>query len=294
MADEQNVPGDNAPPKPKLNLPGTGAPPRSAVPPIQIRAGEKKAETTRIELKMATPPIATVGDTQQVQPDAEPPKPTIRVESAPKKTETQKVGPAALNTTMRVEVADSPKSKTTRIDIPAEAFQKAPGTPSRGQVPQGAEDVFKRTTIPVGIPTPPPTAAGKPKTISIKRPTAAAAPAILPADKAVADAKKSETARIDLPADVGGERPATRPKTIRIKRPDGTSARKALTIARPEESASTPDQRPLSIEGIEGEEEETGILFSALTLVATILVSILLYVLAAQSIAPNLPWPGRI
>ncbi|MCZ7593017.1 MAG: hypothetical protein M5U15_13165 [Kiritimatiellae bacterium] len=294
MADEQNLPGDNAPPKPKLNLPSTGAPPRGAVPPIQIRAGEKKAETTRIDLKMATPPIATVGDTQQVQPDAEPAKPTIRVESAPKKTETQKVGPAALNTTMRVEVADSPKSKTTRIDIPAEAFQKAPGAPSRGQVPQGAEDVFKRTTIPVGIPTPPPTAAGKPKTISIKRPATAAAPAISPADKAVADAKKSETARIDLPADVGGERPATRPKTIRIKRPDGTSARKALTIARPDEAASAPEQRPLSIEGIEDEGEEIGSVFSVLTLVATIFVGILLYVLAAQSIAPNLPWPGRL
>lgn len=298
MADEQNVSGEGTPPKQNLNLAGTGIPPRSAVPPIQIRAGEKKAETTRLDLKMATPPIASVGDTQPVQPDVDAPKPAIRIEAAPKKTETQKVAPAAMNTTMRVEVADSPKSKTTRIDIPAEAFQKAPGTPSRGPVPQGAEDVFKRTTIPVGIPTPPPTAAGKPKTISIKRPTTLAKPkeepaTISPADKAVADAKKSETARIDLPADVGGERPATRPKTIRIKRPDGTSARKALTIARPEASESAAESHSIPIEGIE-DEEDTGPVFSVLTLVATVLVGVLVYVLAAQSIAPNLPWPGRL
>lgn len=303
MADEKNLPGDNAPPKIKLNLSSTGLPPREAVPPIQIRPSDKKTETTRIDLSQAQPPIASVGDTQPVQADPAPVKrSTVRIdvpapvkaETQRVKSETQKVGPAAFNATMRVEVPEKRKSETTRIDIPADAFQKAPGTAPRGPVPEGAEDVFKRTTIPVGIPTPPPAASARPKTLAVKRPLGAAAEkaeaAVSPAEKAVSEAKKSETARIDLPTDLGDERPATRPKTIRIKRPDGTTARKALTIARPDAESDT---RPVSL-GSVGEEEEAGGAFSVLALVAALITCVLLYVLAAQSLAPSLPWPGRI
>lgn len=301
MADEPTTPsGDNAPPKIKLNLASAGA------PPVQIRPADKKAETTRIDLSQAMPPpaAASVGDTQPVQADAAPApeiqkRSTIRIEAPPVakaetqkvKTETQKIGPRAMSETMRVEVAEPRKAETTRISIPAEAFQKQPGSAPRTAHPEGHEDIFKRSTIPVGIPTPPPTPAAKPKTLAVKRPVAASPepPAVVtPEQRTVAEAKKSETARIDLPADVG-ERPATRPKTIRIKRPDGTTARKALTIARPDTDSVAP-----SVSVGATEEESAGTVFSVLALVAVLIACVLIYVLAAQTIAPELPFPGRV
>jgi hypothetical protein len=303
MADETaHTPPENAPPKIKLNLASPG------VPPVQIRPADSKKETTRIDLSQAMPPppAATVGDTQPVHADDAPaPAPdlpkrsTIRIdipqaaktETQKVKTETQKIAPRTMNETMRVEVAEPRKTETTRINIPPEAFEKKPGAAPRAKPPEGAEDIFKRSTIPVGIPTPPPAPAERPKTLSVKRPVpppAESAPAVIPPDqRAVAEAKKSETARIDLPADAG-ERPPTRPKTIRIKRPDGTTARKTLTIARPDaESVSTAVRAP-------SEEESVGVAFSALSLVAVLVICVLIYVLAAQTFAPELPFPGRI
>lgn len=293
--DKTNSAGDAAPPKIKLNLMG-GKPP-AAEPTISIRPSAQKADTTRIELSQAQPPAATVGDTQPVQADpATVKRSTIRIEVPPAvkadtqkvKTETKRVESPSLHSTMRVEVAEPRKTETTRIDIPAEAFQKAPGAAPRSPAHEGAEDVFKRTTIPVGIPTPAPAPAARPKTISVKKPVPEAAPTAT--EKAVSEAKKSETARIDLPAD-SGDRPATRPKTIRIKRPDGTSARKPLTISRPDAESAPERAVPL---GTLGEEEPAGSVFSVLALVALLLSCVLLYVLAAQTFAPDLPWPGRI
>ncbi len=303
MADEIDKPsGDATPPKIKLKLAA------GAIPPIQIRPAEKKAETTRIDLSQAMPPpaAASVGDTQPVHADAAPaPSPeiakrsTIRIdvptaakaETQKVKNETQKLAPRPMNETMRVEVASPRKSETTRINIPDEAFQKKPGSAPRAPATDGSDDIFKRSTIPVGIPTPPPTPAARPKTLAVKRPVAASSEpppaAVTPEQRAVAEAKKSETARIDLPADAG-ERPATRPKTIRIKRPDGTSARKALTIARPDASSV------VSPVGAAAEDESVGVAFSALALVAVLVSCVLLYVLAAQTFAPDLPFPGRI
>ncbi len=308
MADEKNIPpGGTEPPKIKLNL--SSAMPREN-PPVQIRASDKKSETTRLDLALAQPPIKS--DTQAVRVDPSTVKrSTVRIETPPPakaetqkvKTETQKVGPAHLQNTVRVEVPDhlKAKSSTTRIDIPESAFTRTPGTPPQAPrlpLADGADDVFKRTTIPVGIPTPPPAEAigAKPKTISIKRPVAAppATPvdaAAVQTDKAVSEAKKSETARIDLPAD-SGERPATRPKTIRIKRPDGTTARKALTISRPDNEPST---RTGSADlGEVGGEQPVGVTFSILALVAVLVACTVLYVFAAQTFAPDLPFPGKI
>lgn len=302
MADESTThSGDNAPPKIKLNLASAG------MSPEQIRPAEKKVETTRIDLSQAMPPPAkaTVGDTQPVQADSPPAAPeiqkrnTIRIEAPPVlkaetqkvKTETQKIPPRAMSETMRVELAEPLKSETTRINIPAEAFQKKPGSAPRAIPANATDDIFKRATIPVGIPTPPPTPAAKPKTLAVKRPVSPPAeppPVVAPEQRTVAEAKKSETARLDLPADAG-ERPATRPKTIRIKRPDSTTARKVLTIARPDaESAS------LSVSGSATEEESAGTVFSVLALVAVLIACVLIYVLAAQTIAPDLPFPGRV
>lgn len=299
MADEPTNPsGENAPPKIKLNL-------TSAVnPTAQIRPTEKKTETTRIDLSLAKPPpaVASVGDTQPVQAEATPTaspdaqkRATIRIdipavakaETQKVKTETQKLSTKPLNETMRVEVAEPRKAETTRISIPPEAFQKQPGSTPRAVRPDVAEDIFKRSTVPVGIPTPPPTPVAKPKTIAVKRPVEPPT-VVAPDQRAVAEAKKSETARIDLPAGTG-ERPATRPKTIRIKRPDGITARKPLTIARPDAEAVVSSADTASTV-----EQSVGTAFSVVALLAVLVGFVLIYVLAAQTFAPDLPFFGRI
>lgn len=317
MADEApKTNGNGEPPKIKLDLGNGTARPKTgprdddagAPPRIRIQPTAKKTETTRIDLAQAQPPPAAKGETQQVLPEAAEAgkRSTVRVdvplaakaETQRVKAETKRVDASTISkqTTVRVEGDEKRKTETTRISLPADSFRKAAPKIDVGEVAAGeSEDVFKRRTIPVGIPTPPPAAAAKPKTIQVKKPamrpgepSLAATP---PAEETVSEAKKSETARIDLPPDVG-ERPATRPKTIRIKRPDGTTARKALTIARPSE-----EEAPVALGaavGAEAGEEEPGTVYSVLALVALLVTCVLLYVLAAQSFAPDLPFPGRL
>jgi cobalamin biosynthesis Mg chelatase CobN len=118
--------------------------------------------------------------------------------------------------------------------------------------------------------------------------SAESTPAVAPPDEqTVAEAKKSETARIDLPATTS-ERPATRPKTIRIKRPEAAAVKKPLTITRPSVESAATDV------GATSEEESVGTIFSALAVAALLVVCVLIYVLAAQTFAPDLPFPGRV
>jgi hypothetical protein len=273
MADETpSTNGSGEPPKIKLNLGATGKPktgPKDAPMSVTARPLPGKSETTRIELAKATPPA---GDTSKIDPVA-----------------------VSKMSTMRVEIVEPQrKAETTRIDLAAAAPKPAPRidvTNDGGS----SDDLFKRNTIAVGVPTPPPMT--RPKTIQVKRPSATPSETIITTASSaasVSEAKKSETARIDLPPD-GGDRPATRPKTIRIKRPDGTSARKPLMIARPSEEAGEAAETisPLS-DSIPAEAEEVGTLFSILALAALLVACVVVYVLAAQTVAPNLPFPGRL
>lgn len=315
MADDApNTGGTGEPPKIKLNIGGTGRPktgPRDPLPSgyptspssLKIKATDKKTETTRIDLAFAQPPpaIASVGDTQPVLPDVTEivKKSTVRVDAPPAvkadtqrlKTETKRFDPAAISkqTTMRVEVEEKKKVETARVDLPPDSFRKAAATAEE-------EDVFKRRTMPVGVPTPPPATATRPKTIQVKKPAARPGETIIvptaPTAETVSEAKKSETARIDLPPDAG-DRPTTRPKTIRIKRPDGTTARKALTISRPSEDEASALASASSAVEADGE-EGPGTVFSVLALVAVLVACVVVYILAAQTFAPDLPFPGRI
>lgn len=262
-ADSNHPQGENAPPKIKLD----GGP--SGAGPIPIRPSDKKAETTRLDLSQAKPPSASKSETQSLKGGAFPP----------------------LNQTMRVEVSSTPpKPDTTRITIPDDAFVKKPGTAPQHAPPPASEDIFKRSTIPVGIPTPPPTPAIKPKTLTVKKPGSEEPPQVVqPDQRSVAEAKKGETARLDLPAEAA-DRPPTQPKTIKIRRPAAAAIRKPVTIVRPPGQES-PTMPPVAATG---EEEPVGTVFSAMALVALLVSCVLIYVLAAQTIAPNLPFPGRV
>ncbi len=281
MSDDQmTTNGNGEPPKIKLNLTATRPPtgPKEGAPPtttIRVarptEGGKNKAETTRIDLAQAQKP----GETQPVEAQR-----------------------AAMQTTMRVEIVDETtrKAETTRIDLAAAIPKSAPRVELSKEE---AEDVFKRRTMAVGVPTPAPAAPpSRPKTIQVKKPVTQPVPGTVDSAIAhdVAQAKKSETARIDLPSAAEGDRPVTRPKTIRIKRPDGTSGRKPLVIARPDGEAApaaTLTGFPTTQDSTEGE-EPAGTMYSVLALVALLIVCVLVYVLAAQSVALDLPWPGRL
>ena len=321
MADDTAKP-NGTPEPPKIRItPPAGRPPTSSnqepPPKIRIKPGEpgKKAETAKLDTSSAHAQTAPADDIEPMTREATGDfykRSTIRIDQAPPKaSDTQKIKSdthrvdqdAAKRSTMRVDVdpeTTKRKSETSRLELPqGEAAKRA--TAKIGNASDIAEALKKN--VPTGIPAaPPPGLAQRPKTVTVRPPGApapAAAPSgsepmIAPAPEAVSEARKSETARIDLPPEVSdAERPATRPKTIRIKRPDGTTAKKALTIARPsEDQMYSPISAEVSGGDLEG--DEPGTMYSVMALVSVIVCVVLLYVLAAQTIAPTLPFPGRI
>jgi hypothetical protein len=145
----------------------------------------------------------------------------------------------------------------------------------------------------------------RPKTILVRRPgrsgdasAAPAVPSIEPTQQL--SQRKSETARLDLPKDVGADdRPQTRPKTIRIKRPDGTTARKQLTIARPEEGseeADIPSKYRSPAAAAAAVDASPGGFWAVLAIAATlVLIGVVVYLLA-QTHMPDLisSLPGHV
>jgi len=282
--------------------------------PIKIKSAEKKSDTARIDLASAKPPS---GETARLDVNsAKSPKPdTTRIDTLSAKPHPSIIDKSNLppdaddyfkRSTMRIDVtpghgpaADGKKSDTTRIDIPPSASDAAKKKTSKidlSAASSASDDVFKSKTIPVGIPTPPPASSGplRPKTIQMKRPSPSVGESIIVSPESTASAteqaRKSETARIDLAAE-DADRPATRPKTIRIKRPDGTSGRKSLTISRPEEEAAAASD---NVEEFASEEETPGTFVGIMAIAALLIAGVLLYVLVAQTLAPTLPFPGRI
>ncbi len=251
-------------------------------PKIKLKAAEKKSDTARIDLASAKPPPSIV-DKSLLPPDADDyfKRSTIRIDIPPS--------------------AGSPaggKSDTARIDVNPSAADAAKRQTAKIDLSAAAEtDPLKPKTVPVGIPVNPTAAPARPKTIIVKKPAAAPGESIIVSPENTANAteqaRKSETARIDLSAEEL-DRPATRPKTIRIKRPDGTSGRKPLTISRPEESETASVMQPAgTTEDLDGE-EQPGVFVGIMAIAALLVSCVLLYCLLAQTLAPTLPFPGRM
>jgi len=148
----------------------------------------------------------------------------------------------------------------------------------------------------------------RPKTIKIKRPGSETAtvkakkPA--PADKTATEADNSElskTSRLDIPPDATDATP-TQKKTIRVKRPDGGAAAKPAATPHPAKGVVPPEPMgPIR-------SDEPGTVWAILALAASLVMCVLIYVLAAQAVGPNisltglsswtdgpnLSWPGKI
>jgi hypothetical protein len=285
-----------------------------------------QSETGRIDVKKSTIRIDAIpqtgsGDTQRTGGE------TRRIDlktvetgqmSAPQTMAT--VIPPPAPPKMSETQLQKQKKETTRLEIPPEVAKRQTGKIQTGPIAE-PPDVFKKrtgkiSTAPVGIAPVVPTSptaipasgsaadtVARPKTILVRRPQRAPDSITRPSAvtqvvaQQTAQARKSETARLEIPKEATAEdRPTTRPKTIRIKRPDGTTARKQLTIARPEEGSE--ETLPAGLRAPAAiaarRDDAPGGFWAVLAIAATLIVGALIYVLLAQTFAPTLPFPGKI
>jgi len=299
--------------------------------PAPVPPEEPKKSTIQVALPdtestpSVVPPVAkSLTETQKQSLLESTKKSTIRIDVPSerlKKIEPEDVVEATKKQTVRVQVDDiAHKGDTQPVNSAAveqqilEGMKKTTTRLDMGEVLSGEEDadIFKKRTAVLDsskFPTSKAPSPTGPRTIRIKRPTQTPPTAVLstpaapptaslsaPAPVAVPsveDAKKSETARIELPPEASsGTKMQTRRKTVRIKRPDGTAASRELTISRPSGKASKSSARVEKTE-VPGEQDIHPV-FSVVALCAAIVTLVLLYVLAAQTIAPGLPFPGRL
>lgn len=246
---------------------------------------------------------------------------TGQMAAAKDQTAQQAAQPGATAKISDTQQQQKMKSETTRLAIPPEVAKRQTG---RIQAVD-TQDVFKKRTgqiqaAPVSVPPVAPavpaitpmgkaTAAdtvARPKTILVRRPGRAGAASEAPAVSAIEPTqqlsqRKSETARLEIPKETGADdRPQTRPKTIRIKRPDGTTARKQLTIARPDEgteASEIPDKyRSPAAVAAGVSDPSPGGFWAVLAIAATLVLIGLVVYLLAQTHLPDLisSLPGHV
>ncbi|MCX7010299.1 MAG: hypothetical protein NTY53_24185 [Kiritimatiellaeota bacterium] len=259
--------------------------------PMTIAAaspGVAKKSTARIELPDTV--VATSGlkkDTKKVQlPDTvvEIPAPsTVKKQTTPLTVKKQTARVDLGTTVIAMPAAQEAKKTTARIEL-GDAI--GIGKPAPEPVAPGARQIPR--TVRIKQPEMPPT-------ISLKKPPM---PVPVGTPTSAGEVRKSETARIELPPETIVEQPVTRRKTIRIKRPgaegDEVPAPRPLTVARePGESLQPPTLTGMKVPELE-ETDEPGITFTLCAIAALLIVSVLIYVLAAQTFAPNLPFPGKV
>ena len=243
----------------------------------RIQLGGPKAkpkDTSRIPLEKATPPSGFSPKTSGIPSTDDPSQETMRVD---------------------VEPTAAGKSKTARIELPKKPAQPTPTGRFKVTDEADGEDVFKRHT-----PAAPKPAAHKPAPAPRAEPEEDAP--TVGVEPTPAEAAKSKTARIEMPADMVTPA-AARPKTIKIKRAETTPAHAPPAAATPEAKKSgvhkskskSKSKSSVSSPAVTvGSAAEEGPLVTGLAAVAVVVIGILVYVLAAQTILPTLPFIGRI
>ena len=293
--------------------------------PLNIRdvldtSGTAKSSTSRISLsdtqtvapgetvpvaKISTGPVETAGartETARVRLAAEPgpKKETVRVD----------LGGAAVTATAPISMVpeagaeDASKNRTARIAIDMPAAGESIPT---GEVPTGAP--LTATPPPKTVRLTRPSAA-TPKTVVLKRPEPAAeAPktvVLKRPDERIEE--KGATARIAIPEAAIETAPPTQRKTIRIKRAGAPGAAPAeapaasgaggLRIARtaPSEEAGAAIAEIEEAVGVPAEKAslEPGTVFAILSIAATLVLGVLVYVLLQQTYFPDWSWPGKL
>lgn len=280
----------------RLNLPGSDI--TETAPTIA------RKKTSRIEIPAAMSPVNKT--TARIElPE------TVIAQPYPKK-DTKKVllpdtvveapAPALL----KKQTAPMPvKKQTARVELDLTARP----VPSPQEAKKTTARIELGDAIGIGKPAPEPVAPGArqiPRTVRIKQPempptiSLKKPPAPMPVGAATppSEVRKSETARIELPPETIVEQPVTRRKTIRIKRPGAEgdevpSTRGPMLVSR-EASETVVPQAPILVTETPEEADEPGVLFALCAIAALLMFSVLVYVLLAQTFAPNLPMWGKV
>lgn len=256
---------------------------------------------------------------------------TIRVDLTGLVSPDQRVPGSPYVATAAEAIGDANKNRTARIAIegPMEVptggslGQTAPiptvaPTPSAGVPPPKTVRLQRPAAAPKTVVLKRPEAPAEgvaPKTVVLKRPEAPGEPA---APKTVVLKKPGEeqaegkgtTARISVPEAALEAAPPTQRKTIRIKRVEGgapsSAARLQIARAAPKVEAEVAPEAPPAeaaakeqiYEALGVKEkvapDEPGAFFGIMAIAAALILGALIYVLAAQTIAPTLSFPGKI
>lgn len=271
MNEKQGNEADNGkqePPKIRLNMNGNGN--------NDSQQKEQANGAVPPKMRVKRPPTRSGNSAAGAENEADRKSETSRVElsaaqtSEPSQDQAGEQQPAE-------DSRPAGKSETSRIDIGEVLEQQETDEGEAVKLPQQPEAP----------------AADAPKTIRIKRPETAS---VSRDEQSAGDAGqqpengKSETSRIELPQEATAKQPATRRKTVKIKRPESAGGR-SLTIARAPESAA---RTAPTVEAQGAEEEEIGPVITLVAVAAVVVGLVLLYILAAQTVMPGLPFPGRL
>ncbi len=280
-------------PRPKIKLSSVPMEPKptpaptlkkvqATTPPVATKSGGKPT------IKLARPIIKKTPETVTVPPLDAPNDPSITTRIATAKPKTIKIKrPSA--TMLSPSAGINEKKETSRVDVSkalAETAKKASPPKTIKLKRPGTATLKTVTTKPR---TPPSSSKPTLKTVQ-KKPTLKAIP-----KSKIEVAKKNETSRIELPPEAMAQAPATK-NTVQIKRPSTSSVtgKKTFKLAKPSSKTTTEPELDPFPDVINIEPEETTVVFSLISLIATLVVCVLLYLLATQTIAPNLPWPGKM
>ena len=148
----------------------------------------------------------------------------------------------------------------------------------------------KTQTAPIAT-TPEPPGTPKPRTIQLKR--SVPAPSLADTSAIVAQAKKAETAKIDLIQEAEIPPPLTQRKTIKIKRSEQHAVPQTVKLKRPEAApAATPARAELIIRGApKARVELDDPWLLGLAAASALLIGCLVYIMAAQAFGPELILP---
>ncbi len=280
MADETNKPAANVPPK--LNLKQTGAitpvdPASQSVPTKldlhQTLAGQNvstmpKKATTRIDMAAAAMIPEEKSKTTRINlgtlgADASLAPKTIKIQR-PSEASTIKLNRPTPSPAAPPPASQQTKRQTSRISLQEAFSAQVEGHAPAPQTAPGAE-----ATPPAG-----------PKTIRIKRPGDGVTSLGTTAGADTAESPDSEAG------------PPTQRKTIKLKRPGGgdvESGRLAVTLPK-----AAADFAAAQAAG-ESTEDEPGATFGILSLVATLVCAVLIYLLCVQALPSlGLSWPGQV
>ena len=241
---------------------------------------EPNTETSRIDLAKTQ---AEVSDTEAIGPQEvsdEETRELMKRSTVPIEVTLDDDDPSAK--TGLDDRRQSAKRETAKLGdapVPSASVDKSASARINLEKLAETDDVFKRT------------AAG-----STVASLAGAAAAMQNAKKTASATTKNETARIDVVADGKGG-------TARIELPEEdasqvvTGRKKTIKLKKRVEVARRPTSdslRPAGTLDDHADKEDLGLWPSVVSVLTLIAMGVLVYVLAAQSVAPDLPFPGKL